>query len=84
MATITPEATAPDGGLTLADTDPEVEHFAPGSDRFVVKFRFIGPDLLQLSKRACSPARRHRRRTEHSHGDDDFALRRRARPRGRR
>jgi hypothetical protein len=31
MATITPEATATDGGLTLADTDPEVEHFAPGS-----------------------------------------------------
>ena len=48
MATITPEATAPDGGLTLADTDAEVEHYAPGSDRFVVKFRFIGPDLLQL------------------------------------
>jgi hypothetical protein len=48
MATITPEATATDGGLTLADTDPEVEHFAPGSDRFVVTFRFIGPDLLQL------------------------------------
>lgn len=48
MATITPEATAPDGRLTLADTDPEVEHYAPGSDRFVVKFRFTGPDLLQL------------------------------------
>ena len=48
MATITPEATAPEGGLTLADSDPEVEHYAPGSDRFVVKFRFIGPDLLQL------------------------------------
>ena len=48
MATITPEATAPDGGLTLTDTDPEVEHYAPGSDRFVVKFKFIGPDLLQL------------------------------------
>jgi hypothetical protein len=48
MATITPEATAPDGGLTLADVDPEVEHYAPGSDRFVVKFTFKGPDLLQL------------------------------------
>lgn len=48
MATITPEATASNGGLTLADADPEVEHYAPGSDRFVVKFRFIGPDLLQL------------------------------------
>jgi hypothetical protein len=48
VATITPEATAPDGGLTLTDSDPEVEHYAPGSDRFVVKFRFIGPDLLQL------------------------------------
>jgi len=46
MATITSEATAPDGRLTLADTDPEIEH--PGSDRFVVKFRFTGPDLLQL------------------------------------
>jgi hypothetical protein len=48
MATQAPEATAPDGGLALADADPEVEHYAPGSDRFVVKFRFIGPDLLQL------------------------------------
>jgi hypothetical protein len=48
MATIALPPTAPDGGLTLADTDPEVEHYAPGSDRFVVKFRFIGPDLLQL------------------------------------
>jgi hypothetical protein len=25
MATQAPEATAPDGGLTLADTDPEVD-----------------------------------------------------------
>jgi hypothetical protein len=48
MATQAPEATAPDGGLTLTDTDPEIEHYAPGSDRFVVKFRFTGPDLLQL------------------------------------
>jgi hypothetical protein len=29
MATITPESTAPDGGLRLADIDPEVEHYAP-------------------------------------------------------
>jgi hypothetical protein len=48
MATITPESTAPDGGLRLADIDPEVEHYAPGSDRFVVKFTFKGTDLLQL------------------------------------
>jgi hypothetical protein len=48
MATQAPEATAPDGGLTLADADPDVEHYAPGSDRFVVRFRFKGPDLLQL------------------------------------
>jgi hypothetical protein len=48
MATITPESTAPDGGLRLADMDPEVEHYAAGSDRFVVKFTFKGSDLLQL------------------------------------
>jgi hypothetical protein len=48
MATITPESAAPDGGLRLADIDPEVEHYAPGSDRFVVKFTFKGTDLLQL------------------------------------
>jgi hypothetical protein len=48
MATITPESTAPDGGLRLADIDPEVEHYAPGSDRFVVKFTFKGTDLLEL------------------------------------
>jgi hypothetical protein len=52
MATITPEAMAPDGVLTLADTDAEVEHYAPGSDRFVVKFRFIGPNLLRF--KTCS------------------------------
>jgi hypothetical protein len=48
MATITPESTAPDGGLRLADVDPEVEHYASASDRFVVKFTFKGTDLLQL------------------------------------
>jgi hypothetical protein len=48
MATITRESTAPDGGLRLADIDPEVEHYAPGSDRFVVKFTFKGTDVLQL------------------------------------
>jgi hypothetical protein len=48
MATITPESTAPDGGLRLADVDPEVEHYASGSDRFVVKFTLKGTDLLQL------------------------------------
>jgi hypothetical protein len=49
MATITPEPTAPDGGLRLADVDPEVEHYASsGSDRFVVKFTLKGTDLLQL------------------------------------
>jgi hypothetical protein len=48
MATMTPESTAPDGGLRLADIDPEVEHYAAGSDRFVVKFTFKGTDLLQL------------------------------------
>jgi hypothetical protein len=48
MATQAPEATAPDGGLTLADADPEVEQYAPGCDRFVVKFTLKGPDLLQL------------------------------------
>jgi hypothetical protein len=48
MATITPESTAPDGGLRLADVDPEVEHYAAGSDRFVVKFTLKGTDLLQL------------------------------------
>ena len=48
MATVTPESTAPDGGLRLADIDPEVERYASGSDRFVVKFTFKGTDLLQL------------------------------------
>jgi hypothetical protein len=48
MATITPESTAPDGGLRLADIDPEVEHYAGGSDRFVVRFTFKGTDLLEL------------------------------------
>jgi hypothetical protein len=48
MATITPESAAPDGGLRLADVDPEVEHYASASDRFVVKFTFKGTDLLQL------------------------------------
>lgn len=50
MATISPESTAPDGGLRLADVDPEVEHYASGSDRFVVKFTLKGTDLLQLQK----------------------------------
>jgi hypothetical protein len=48
MATITPESIAPDGGLRLADIDPEVEHYASGSDRFVVKFTLKGTDLLEL------------------------------------
>jgi hypothetical protein len=50
MATITPESATRDGGLRLADRDPEIKHSASNSDRFVVTFTLEGVHLLELQE----------------------------------